>query len=51
MKEKEKQERITLEMTREQAYIVMSATELLARLHIGQFKEITWQFIERIKDT
>ena len=44
---KEGQEVVFLEMTREQAQIVMNATELLARLHIGQFKEITWQFIEK----
>ena len=41
----------TLEMTREQAEAVMRATELLARLHIGQFNEITWEFMDRlIKD-
>lgn len=40
-------EKIVLEMTREQAYAVMAATELLARLHIGQFKEITWEFLDR----
>ena len=40
-------EKIILEMTREQAYAVMNATELLARLEIGQFKEISWNFLER----
>lgn len=40
-------EKIILEMSREQAYAVMNATELLARLEIGQFKEITWNFLER----
>lgn len=40
-------EKITLELTREQAQAVMSATELMARLEIGQFREITWQFIDR----
>lgn len=49
-------ERIILSMTREQAYTVMRATELLARLHIGQFKTITemlidWKDGERITDT
>ncbi len=34
-------ERVVLEMTREQALIVENACELLARLHIGQFKTIT----------
>lgn len=33
-------EKITLELTREQAYAVASATELLARLEIGQFSFI-----------
>ena len=42
------EEKIVLELTTEQAYAVMAATELLARLHIGQFKEITWQFIDRM---
>ena len=42
-------EKITVEMTREQAQAVMMATELLARLHIGQFKEITWHFLDRFK--
>jgi len=46
---KEEKEVVVLEMTREQAQIVMNATELLARLHIGQFKEITWQFIEKFR--
>ena len=40
-------ETITLTMTREQAREVMNATELLARLEIGQFKEITWKMIDR----
>lgn len=40
-------ETITLTMTREQARAVMNATELLARLEIGQFKEITWKMIDR----
>lgn len=41
-------ERVTLEMSREQAMIVEQACELFARLEIGQFKEIAWQLIERI---
>ena len=43
-------EKITLEMTREQAYAVMMATELLARLEIGQFKEIAWKMLDRFTD-
>lgn len=43
-----KKERVTLEMSREQAMIVERACELFARLEIGQFKEIAWQLIERI---
>lgn len=41
-------ERVTLEMSREQAMIVERACELFARLEIGQFKEISDQFLERI---
>lgn len=44
-------EKITLEMTREQAQAVMDATELLARLEIGQFEEITWKMIEHFRGT
>lgn len=40
-------EKITLEMSRAQAQSVMDATELLARLEIGQFEEITWKMIDR----
>ena len=43
-------EKVILELTREQADAVMRATELLARLHLGQFKEITWQFMGRFVD-
>jgi hypothetical protein len=42
-------EKITLELTREQARAVMDATELLARLEIGQFEEITWRMIDRFR--
>ena len=42
-------EKIILEMTREQAQAVMDATELLARLEIGQFEEITWKMIEHFR--
>ena len=42
-------ETITLTMTREQAQAVTSATELLARLEIGQFEEITWKMLDRFK--
>lgn len=40
-------EKVVVELTREQARAVMNATELLARLEIGQFKEITWKMIDR----
>lgn len=40
-------EKITLTMSREQAQAVMDATELLARLEIGQFKEICWKMLDR----
>jgi hypothetical protein len=43
-------EKITLELTREQARAVMDATELLARLEIGQFEEITWKMIDRFEE-
>lgn len=36
-----KDEMVVLEMTRDQALIVENACELLARLHIGQFKTVT----------
>ena len=39
--------KVIVELTREQAYAVMNATELLARLEIGQFEEITWKMIDR----
>ena len=42
-------ETVTLTMTREQARAVMDATELLARLEIGQFEEITWKMIEHFR--
>ena len=42
-------EKITLELTREHARAVMDATELLARLEIGQFEEITWKMIEHFR--
>lgn len=44
-------ETITLTMSREQAQAVMDATELLARLEIGQFEEITWKMIEHFRGT
>ena len=44
-------ERITLEMSRQQAQAVMDATELLARLEMGQFEEITWKMIEHFRGT
>ena len=47
-KEEAMSERIVLDMTREQAQAVMNATELLARLHIGQFREITNKFIDKL---
>lgn len=42
-------EKVTIEMTREQARAVMDATELLARLEIGQFEEITWKMNEHFQ--
>lgn len=42
-------EKIIVEMTREQAQAVMNATELLARLEIGQFEEICWKMIDRFE--
>ena len=41
--------KVIVELTREQAYAVMNATELLARLEIGQFEEITWKMIDRFE--
>lgn len=43
-------ERVIVEMTREQAQAVMKATELLARLELGQFKEISWHFLSKCLD-
>ena len=40
MNENKKQERVIVEMTREQARIVERACELLARLRLGQFEYI-----------
>ena len=37
----DKNEVVVLEMTRDQALLVENACELLARLHIGQFKTVT----------
>ena len=42
-------EKIIVEMSREQALAVMDATELLARLEIGQFEETTWKLIEHFR--
>ena len=42
-------EQITLTMNREQACAVMMATELMARLEIGQFEEITWKMLDRFE--
>lgn len=44
-------ETVTLTMSREQARAVMDATELLARLEIGQFEEITWKMIKHFRGT
>lgn len=38
---KNEEEKVILEMTREQALTIEIACELLARLYIGQFKELT----------
>ena len=45
----ETRERITLELTREQAEAVMAATELLARLEIGQFEEVSWKLMNHFR--
>lgn len=42
-------EQIVLKMSREQAQAVMDATELLARLEIGQFEEVSWKLIEHFR--
>lgn len=41
---------VTLTMTREQACAVMTATELMARLEIGQFREIPYMMLDRFHD-
>ena len=38
---KESKEKVILELTRDQAWVIEKACELLARLHIGQFRTIT----------
>lgn len=38
-----KEERVTLEMSREAAMVCEDALELFARLKLGQFREITWK--------
>lgn len=40
-----KEERVTLEMSRESALICEEALELYARLKLGQFREITWKIM------
>lgn len=44
-------EKIIVELTRNQANAVMNATELLARLEIGQFEEITWSLLDHFRGT
>ena len=44
-KEEKKEERVTLEMSREAALICEEALELYARLKLGQFREITWKIM------
>lgn len=41
-----KDEMVVLELTRDQALIVENACELLARLHIGQFKIVTEMLLQ-----
>lgn len=40
-----KEERVTLEMSREAAMVCENALELFARLKLGQFREITWKIM------
>lgn len=40
-----KEERVTLEMSREAAMVCEDALELFARLKLGQFREITWKIM------
>ena len=42
-------EKIIVELTREQAQAVMDATELLARLEIGQFDEVSWKLLHHFE--
>lgn len=44
-KETKKEERVTLEMSREAAMVCEEALELFARLKLGQFREITWKIM------
>lgn len=43
-------ERVTLTLTREQALVVERACELLARLHIGQFRTVTEMLLDFQRD-
>lgn len=40
-----KEERVTLEMSREAAMVCENALELFARLKLGQFREVTWKIM------
>ena len=37
--------KVTITMTIDQAYTVMNAMEFYARIHIGQFDHIDWEFV------
>lgn len=43
-------ERVFVEMSREQALIAENACELYARLKLGQFREITWHMLNMKTD-
>lgn len=43
-------DRVVLELTHEQAKVVEQATELLFRLHIGQFDHIKWALRQHVTD-
>jgi hypothetical protein len=42
--------KVTITMSIDQAYFVIHALELHARLHIGQFEHLDWEFLSHGKD-
>lgn len=42
--------KVTITMSIDQAYYVINALELHARLHIGQFDHLDWEFVSHGKD-